>query len=150
MGKRTRVLIWCVVVIVTLSIAVYGVIGYQKNYKANLSGLIPPSITYKSVTMSCSLNSDFYVRLYGFEKNLYYGELPQLTSAIKIGLFDKGVIYLYPYTQDTVIIDYQPLKGWNSQFELVGSSFNSYLKILYQLTGNEVFNETLDLPAVQR
>ena len=124
---------------------------YQKKYEQGMSYLLyPPSVTYKSETFSGALGADIYVPLSCLDKKLYFGELPQESTAIRIEVYGKFEMYLFPYTQDSILVDYQPVKGWNSQFELVGSSFNSYLKILYQLTGNEVFNETLDLPAVQR
>ncbi len=124
---------------------------YQKKYEQGLSYLVyPPSITYKSETFHGALGADIYVRLCYKDKKLYFGELPLESTAIKIAVYGKFEINLFPYTQDSILVDYQPVNGWDSQFELIGSNFNTYLDVLYRRTENEVFNETLDLPAVQR
>lgn len=67
----------------------------------------------------------------------------------KLGLFVGGILCNYR-VYDSVLMKYDPHKGISKKYKLTGfGDFNGHLKVLYEITDNEVFKETIDLPKAE-
>ena len=66
------------------------------------------------------------------------------TFKIEINSPDRATLYVYPLDEDSIIIRYEPRNGIKRTYKKSGyGDLNRVLKTLYELTGNEIFNETI-------
>lgn len=57
----------------------------------------------------------------------------------------KYTLYVYPLDNDSIIIRYEPRNGIKSTYLKSGfGDFNRILEVIYELTGSEVFNESVE------
>lgn len=134
------------IVIITIAIA----IGMGKKICSNLyinaiDSMLPPIIQYDSEEIECSVNINYYAFFRDTDKKTYFGKLPDESSAIAISIPAKATIYVFPHTNDSVLISYRA-SGHKINFTIEGKNFNDHLEVLYQITENEVFNKTVELP----
>mgnify|MGYP003320341597 FL=1 len=102
-------------------------------------------VVYKHESITTHLSSDACAYLSDGNRSLYFGELPSQESAIEINSPDRATFYVYPLDDDSIIIKYEPRNGIKRTYKKSGyGDFNRVLKTLYELTGNEIFNETID------
>ena len=101
-------------------------------------------VVYKHESITTHLSSDVCAYLSDGNRSLYFGELPSQESAIEINSPDRATLYVYPLDEDSIIIRYEPRNGIKRTYKKSGyGDFNRVLKTLYDLTGNEIFNETI-------
>ena len=124
----------------------------QQAYESAFDSILPTAVLYKGVHTEQALNAD-YRGLFTFlgEKRLYFGPMPDDTVSIVIYISFKTTITVYPRDDESVYFTYAPHHGVSRNYILDGQhgGFNRHLEILYQITGNEVFNETIDLPKAE-
>ena len=102
-------------------------------------------IRYKGVSVSKYLSSDACDYLTSGKRKIYFGELPSKESAIEINSPLRATIYVYPLDNNSMIIRYEPRNGINRNYiKSDYGDFNRYLEVLYELTGDEVFKETVE------
>ena len=76
---------------------------------------------------------------------MYFGELPSKGCAIEINSPDRATLYVYPLDNDSIIVRYEPRNGIKRTYLKSGfGDFNRILEVFYELTGNEVFNESVE------
>lgn len=85
------------------------------------------------------------------KRTYYFGELPSDEYVIMINSPNRATWYVYPLDDDSMIIRYEPRNGINRTYKKSGyGDFNRLLKTLYELTDNEVFNETIDYANINK
>ena len=116
------------------------------SYEKNMYQMLGTMVTYKHESITTHLSSDVCGYLTtGKKRSLYFGKLPSQESAIEINSPDRATLYVYPLDDDSIIIRYEPRKGIKRTYKKSGfGDFNRVLKTLYELTDNEIFNETID------
>jgi hypothetical protein len=116
------------------------------SYEKNMHQMLGTSVKYKHESITTHLSSDVCGYLTtGKKRSLYFGELPSQESAIEINSPDRATLYVYPLDDDSIIIRYEPRNGIKRTYKKSGfGDFNRVLKTLYELTDNEIFNETID------
>lgn len=109
-------------------------------------------VPYKHESITTHLSSDVCGYLTtGKERWLYFGELPSQEYAIEINSPDRATLYVYPLDEDSIIIRYEPRNGIKRTYKKSGfGDFNRLLEVFYELTDNEVFNETIDYAALNK
>ena len=102
-------------------------------------------VVYKHESITTHLSSDACAYLSDGNRSLYFGKLPSQESAIEINSPDRATLYVYPLDDDSIIIRYEPRNGIKRTYKKSGyGDFDRVLKTLYELTENEIFNETID------
>ncbi len=116
------------------------------SYEKNMHQMLGTMVIYKHESITTHLSSDVCGYLTtGKERSLYFGKLPAQEYAIEINSPDRATLYVYPLDEDSIIIRYEPRYGIKRTYKKSGfGDFNRILEVLYELTGNEVFNETID------
>jgi len=115
------------------------------SYEKNTHQMLGTMVVYKHESIITHLSSDVCAYLSDGNRCLYFGELPSQESAIEINSPDRATLYVYPLDEDSIIIRYEPRNGIKRTYKKSGyGDFNRVLKTLYELTGNEIFNETID------
>ncbi len=119
----------------------------KRSYTQAVESMLPTSVEYNGTVIERALNSDYYALLNIPERTLYFGEFSD-TRKIEIIIPGKATINVYPNDTKSVLISYDPHGfGITRNYKLSGyGNFNQHLETLYDLTGNEVFNETIELP----
>ena len=109
-------------------------------------------VLYKHESITTHLSSDVCGYLTtGKKRSLYFGKLPSQEHAIKINSPDRATLYVYPLDEDSIIIRYEPRNGIKRIYKKSGfGDFNRVLEVFYELTDNEVFNETIDYAALNK
>ena len=119
-------------------------INFFTSYERNLSRMLRTIIVYKDVSVSSELSADAYSYLAIAKRTLYFGKLPENVDAIEINSPERAILYIYPKDEDSMIVEYKPHGGIGRRYLLSDlGGFNRYLEVLYELTENEVFNETI-------
>jgi hypothetical protein len=114
------------------------------SYEKNMHQMLGTMVVYKHESITTHLSSDVCAYLSDGNRSLYFGELPAQESAIEINSPDGATLYVYPLDEDSIIIRYEPRNGIKRTYKKSGyGDFNRVLKTLYELTGNEIFNETI-------
>ena len=114
------------------------------SYEKNMHQMLGTKVVYKHESITTHLSSDVCAYLSDGNRSLYFGELPSQESAIEINSPDRATLYVYPLDEDSIIIRYEPRNGIKRTYKKSGyGDFNRVLKTLYELTGNEIFNETI-------
>jgi len=153
MQKKRKAIIISVLIILVLTTMVAMLISFHQNktYRNNIYAMLPPRINYNNESISTSLNADFVTRLLESKRSLYLKEIDEEQKHITISIPNKVTITVYPNNDDSVLVTYEPHHfGLKQKYKLSGfGNFNRYLEDLYEITGNEVFNETLDLPKAE-
>lgn len=118
----------------------------ERSYTQTVESMLPTSVEYNGTVIERALNSDYYALLNTSKKTLYFGEFSD-TRKIEIIIPGKATINVYPNDTKSVLISYDPHGfGITRNYKLSGyGNFNQHLETLYDLTGNEVFNETIEL-----
>ena len=115
------------------------------SYEKNMHQMLGTKVVYKHESITTHLSSDVCAYLSDGNRSLYFGELPSQESAIEINSPDRATLYVYPLDEDSIIIRYEPRNGIKRTYKKSGfGDFNRVLITLYELTGNEIFNETID------
>ena len=139
----------CVTIYVVIILAVKWYKDEQ-SFKQTVESMLPTSVHYKDITVEQALNADYCCRFLLSDKRLYFGEIPSDSVYIRVSIPLKATIYVYPRDNESVYIVYTQQKGGSRKYILTKTGdFNRHLEILYQATGNEVFNETVDLPEAE-
>jgi len=103
-------------------------------------------VCYKNESITTDLSADICAYLTTAKKTtIYFGELPSQEKAIEINAPCRATLYVYPCDKDSLIIKYEPRNGINRTYKKSGhGDFNRLLKAFYELTDNEIFNETIE------
>ncbi len=119
----------------------------KHSYTQTVESVLPTSVEYNGIVIERALNSDYYALLNTSKRTLYFGEFSD-TQKIQIIIPGKVTINVYPNDTESVLISYDPHGfGITRNYKLSGyGNFNQHLETLYDLTGNEVFNKTIELP----
>ena len=119
--------------------------SFFTSYEKNMHQMLGTIVVYKHESITTHLSSDACAYLSDGNRSLYFGELPSQESAIEINSPYRATLYVYPLDDDSIIIKYEPRNGIKRIYKKSGyGDFNRVLKTLYELTGNEIFNETID------
>lgn len=71
--------------------------------------------------------------------------MPSKECAIEINSPSRATLYVYPLDEESIIIRYEPRNGIKRNYKNSGcGDFNRILKAFYELTNNQVFNETAE------
>ena len=115
------------------------------SYEKNTHQMLGTMVVYKHESITTHLSSDACAYLSDGNRSLYFGKLPSQESVIEINSPDRATLYVYPLDDDSIIIRYEPRNGIKRTYKKSGyGDFNRVLKTLYELTDNEIFNETID------
>ena len=133
----------CVITIVFLSI-----VTFLTSYQKNVDKMFYISVSYKGEQLYTSLSSDIGDYLTDAKKTtLYFEELPA-HEPIEINAPSRATLYVYPFDEDSIIIRYEPRNGIKRTYKKSGyGDFNRILRAFYEVTGNEIFNETITYPS---
>lgn len=129
-----------------ITICLMSVFDFFTSYHENVDKMKKIAVSYKGECINTGLSADLcdYIGE-GKKWNLYFGELPSQESAIEINAPYRATIHIYPSDEDSVIICYEPRGGIKRTFVKSGyGDFNRILEAFYELTENEVFNETIE------
>ena len=119
------------------------------SYEKNIQQMLGTVVVYKHESVTAHLSSDVCDYLTDGKSSLYFGELPSQENAIEINSPERATLYVYPSDEDSIIIRYEPRNGIKRTYKKSGyGDFNRVLEVLYELTDNEVFNETIDYAAL--
>ena len=119
--------------------------SFFTSYEKNIHKMLGTMVVYKHESITTHLSSDACAYLSDGNRSLYFGELPSEESVIEINSPDRATLYVFPLDDDSIIIKYEPRNGIKRTYKKSGyGDFNRVLKTLYELTGNEIFNETID------
>ena len=116
------------------------------SYEKNMYQMLGTMVIYKHESITTHLSSDVCGYLTtGKKRSLYFGKLPSQEYALEINSPDRATLYVYPLDEDSIIIRYEPRNGIKRTYKKSGfGDFNRVLEVFYELTDNEVFNETID------
>ncbi|MBQ7935192.1 MAG: hypothetical protein IJ333_02435 [Clostridia bacterium] len=140
-GKRIIMILGVILLILILL-----VIAFKMEYKNAIYSTLTPIIQYENTTIHSTVSNRYCGLLDIPNKHLYWGKLPEQSLRISINIPFKGLIYVYPYTDDAVIVRYEPRYGIKRNYVFSGINFNDHLETLYADLDNELFNKTVDLP----
>jgi len=127
-----------------ITVIVISTVTLFTSYKNNVDKMLVTLVLYKHESEFTSLSADACVYLTRGNRSLYFGELPQKESAIEIKSPDRATLYIYPLDENSVIIRYEPQNGIKRTYKKSGfGDFNRILEVFYEMTDNEVFNETV-------
>lgn len=104
----------------------------------------PVSVTYRKdgkylASAETSLHPDFLVPL-TYKEKVYLGKVSG-EEFIDISVKLTANIRIYPYTEDSVILEYEPREfGFTERYVVPSYGFEYYMRELYRLTGNADFN----------
>ena len=135
---------WMVIgsIITMLAISSY---TFMTSYEKNVDQMLATLVKYKGESMFTHLSSDACGYLTDGNRSLYFGELPSEECAIEINSPDRATLYVYPSDDDSIIVRYEPRNGIKRTYLKSGlGDFNRILEVFYELTGNEVFNESVE------
>ncbi len=146
--KESKILnkrILCVLTGSLITIFIISIFNLFTSYDKNLHAMLPTLVIYKHQSEMTHLSSDVIGYLTTAKKRtLYFGKLPSQENAITINSPERATLYIYPLGDNSIIIKYEPRHGINRVYKNSGfGNFNSLLKAFYELTENEVFNETV-------
>lgn len=127
---------------------IISLLAMKHSYIQTVESMLPTSVAYNGLVIERALNADYVDRFTDSKRSLHFGKLSSDSKKIEIIIPGKVTIDVYPNDTDSVLISYDPHGfGITRNYKLSGyGNFNRHLEILYDLTGNEVFNETIDLP----
>ena len=132
-----------------LAVLVLSVWYSHHMYYQIISGVRPASICYKGNTIISSFNAEYVDLFTDSKRTFYFGKL-ESSEKIEIIIPGKVTMIVYPRDDDSVFLTYAPHNGIRRNYVLYQyGSFNKHLKVLYEMTGNEVFNETVDPPETE-
>jgi len=129
-----------------ITICLISVFNFFTSYHENVDKMKIIEVGYKGEWLDTGLSADIcdYITE-GKKWKLYFGELPSQENAIEINAPHRATIYIYPSDEDSVLICYEPRGGIKRTFVKSGyGDFNRILEAFYELTENEVFNETIE------
>ena len=140
----------CIVLFICIIILslIISLLVSKHNYNQTIESMLPTHIEYNGTVINRALNADCVCRFLLPKRDLYFGKLPSNSKKIEIIIPGKVTINVYPNDTDSVLISYDPHDfGFTRNYKLSGfGDFNKHLEDLYELTDDEVFNETIDLP----
>lgn len=122
-------------------------------YNNTLESMKPISIEYSGQVIDGLkwVNADYVDRFTDANRTYYFGTLDDNSQFIKIIIPTKATLTVYPNDDNSVLLNYKPHKGISRNYKLSGyGDFNKHLKILYEMTGDEIFNDTIDLPKAEQ
>ncbi len=129
------------VLITTIVIASY---IFFTSFETNIDDMISTRINYKKTTiLSSGLSADACSYLANAKRKLYFGQIPNDAEPITVYSQFRAKIDIYPNDEKSVIVRYAPSSGISRKYILTYIGFNRYLEIFYEMTDNEVFNETV-------
>lgn len=145
--KLKYIVVFICIIILCLIISLFAM---KRSYIQTIESMLPTSVAYNDIVIERALNADYYIQFVSSKKIPYLGKIND-TRKIEIIIPGKVTINVYPNDTESVLISYDPHGfGITRNYKLSGyGNFNRHLEILYDLTGNEVFNETIDLPEVK-
>jgi len=114
------------------------------SFDNRIAATMPVSITYKKdgryiASAERSLSPDFIMPLTYTEK-VYFGDVSE-NEYIDISVRLTANIRVYPHTENSVIVEYDPREfGFTERYVVPFYGFDHYMQELYVLTGNEDFN----------
>lgn len=127
------------------TILVISVMILFTSYERNIDRMSGTEIRYKNVSVSSHLSVGVRDYLTSGNRKLYFGELPDQKDAIEINSPLRATLYVYPLDDESMIIRYEPRHGISRNYVKSGyGDFNRLLEVLYESTGNEVFNNVVD------
>lgn len=127
------------------TIIIISLFTFFTSYEKNVDSMLSTEISYKGVRVSKYLSSDACDYLTTGNRKIYFGELPPKESAIEINSPLRATIFVYPLDENSMIIRYEPRNGISRNYiKSDYGDFNRYLEVMYELTDNEVFNETVE------
>lgn len=144
--KRGKIIL--TIVFSALAVLLLFLFHKHEIYQNNIYAMLSPRVSYNGESIFTTVSSEYIGRFTNSKKRLYFGKIDEKQRCITITVPDKVTITVYPNDDDSVLMVYDPHHlGFTKRYKLSGyGDFNRHLKLLYQSTGNEVFNETIDLP----
>lgn len=128
-----------------IAVLILSVTTFCTSYEKNVDQMLATLVKYKGESMFTHLSSDACGYLTHGNRSLYFGELPSEECAIEINSPDRSTLYVYPLDNDSIIVRYEPRNGIKRTYLKSGfGDFNRILEVFYELTDNEVFNESVE------
>ena len=128
-----------------IAVLILSMVTFLTSYEKNVDQMLATLVKYKGESMFTHLSSDACGYLTHGNRSLYFGELPSKECAIEINSPDRATLYVYPVDNDSIIVRYEPRNGIKRTYLKSGfGDFNRILEVFYELTGNEVFNESVE------
>ena len=128
-----------------IAVLILSVITFCTSYEKNVDQMLATLVKHKGESMFTHLSSDACCYLTHGNRSLYFGELPSEECVIEINSPDRATLYVYPLDNDSIIVRYEPRNGIKRTYLKSGfGDFNRILEVFYELTGNEVFNESVE------
>lgn len=126
------------------TVLVFSIYTFSTSYERNLDKMLYTRIGYKDAHIETALSATAWGYLTHGDLSLYFGELPDKKTAIEINSPSRATIYVYPRNPESMFIRYEPRNGIARNYTLSDyGDFNRYLEVLYEMTDDEVFNETV-------
>ena len=120
--------------------------NFFTSFERNLDNMLSTMINYKKTSItSGGLSADACCYLASAKRKVYFGQLPNDAEPIIVRSPSRASMYIYPNDEKSVIVKYAPHNGITRNYVLTYIGFNRYLEIFYEMTDNEVFNETIDI-----
>ncbi len=129
-----------------VTILIMAMFTFFTSYERNVDSMLGAAVTYKKEYITTHFSSDACAYLtHAKKRTWYFGELPPQEDAIEIIAPGRATFYVYPSDEDSVIIRYEPHDGISRTYLKSGyGDFNRILEVFYELTDNEVFNQTVE------
>ena len=127
-----------------LAVSIVYVSVLTDSFQSRIYAAGPVSVTYKKdgkylASAETSLHPDFLVPL-AYTEKVYFGEVSK-SEYIYISVKLTANIRIYPYAEDSVILEYEPREfGFTERYVVSFYGFEYYMQELYRLTGDEDFN----------
>lgn len=147
-----RLLIRISAAILVIILIIVGYIFYQnQTYKSAIYSMLSPTLSYNdSPDIYTTFDADYAYHYMLSKKQLYFDKIDEEQNHITIVIPSKATLTVYPNDDQSVLLHYKPHKGISRNYKLSGyGDFNKHLRLLYELTDNEIFNETIDLPKAE-
>jgi hypothetical protein len=113
------------------------------SFDNRIGAAMSPTITYlkdgkTEARSNSSISTDTWFRL-TITEGMYFGKVSE-KEYINITIPGNAHIRIYPYSDDSVIVEYDPQgKGFTERYIAFGS-FEKHMQFIYETTGNEDFN----------
>lgn len=127
-----------------LAVSIVYVSVLTDSFQSRIYAAGPVSVTYRKdgkylASAETSLHPDFLVPL-TYKEKVYFGKVSG-EEFIDISVKLTANIRIYPYTEDSVILEYEPREfGFTERYVVPYHGFEYYMRELYRLTGNADFN----------
>lgn len=114
----------------------------NNDYLNSVESMHPILLQYDNVVIRApDFNSEYISRFTIAKKTLYFGELDKSKKPIVINIPKKAILNIYPNDDESVLLEYIPRCGLKRKYKLSNyGDFKRHLEILYEITGDEIFN----------